>query len=80
MPGHTQTEVTDGFNVIALHYTLGHSLTLLAVQLETAMQLEVRGDPRLHEELREARQVAKACSDTNPLVKMRLHIAQKHAS
>lgn len=44
-----------------IHDTLGHSLTLLAVQLETAMQHETRGDPRLHEELVEARQVAKAC-------------------
>jgi signal transduction histidine kinase len=44
-----------------IHDTLGHALTLLAVQLETATQLEVRGDPRLHEELVEARQVAKAC-------------------
>jgi len=44
-----------------IHDTLGHALTLLAVQLETATQLEVRGDPRLHEELLEARQVAKAC-------------------
>jgi signal transduction histidine kinase len=44
-----------------IHDTLGHALTLLAVQLETATQLEARGDPRLHEELREARQVAKAC-------------------
>jgi signal transduction histidine kinase len=44
-----------------IHDTLGHSLTLLAVQLETAMQHEMRGDPRLHEELVEARQVAKNC-------------------
>lgn len=44
-----------------IHDTLGHALTLLAVQLETATQLEVRGDPRLHEELLEARKVAKAC-------------------
>jgi signal transduction histidine kinase len=44
-----------------IHDTLGHSLTLLSVQLETATQLEARGDPRLHEELREARRVAKAC-------------------
>lgn len=44
-----------------IHDTLGHSLTLLAVQLETAMQFEVRGDPGLHAELREARRVAKAC-------------------
>jgi signal transduction histidine kinase len=44
-----------------IHDTLGHALTLLAVQLETATQLEVRGDPRLHEELLQAREVAKAC-------------------
>ncbi len=44
-----------------IHDTLGHSLTLLAVQLETAAQFEVRGDPGLHEELQEARRVAKAC-------------------
>ncbi|WP_281276426.1 histidine kinase [Dictyobacter kobayashii] len=30
-----------------IHDTLGHALTLLAVQLETATQLEARGDPRL---------------------------------
>ena len=44
-----------------IHDTLGHALTLLAVQLETATQLEARGDPRLHEELLQAREVAKAC-------------------
>ena len=44
-----------------IHDTLGHGLTLLAVQLETATQLEARGDPRLREELLEARRVAKAC-------------------
>jgi signal transduction histidine kinase len=44
-----------------IHDTLGHALTLLSVQLETATQLETRGDPRLHEELLQARQVAKAC-------------------
>lgn len=44
-----------------IHDTLGHSLTLLAVQLETATQFEVRGAPGLHEELLEARRVAKAC-------------------
>ena len=44
-----------------IHDTLGHALTLLAVQLETATQLEARGDPRLHEELLQARQVTKAC-------------------
>lgn len=44
-----------------IHDTLGHSLTLLAVQLETASQFEVRGDPNLHEELQAARRVAKVC-------------------
>ena len=44
-----------------IHDTLGHALTLLSVQLETATQLEARGDPRLREELLQARQVAKAC-------------------
>jgi signal transduction histidine kinase len=44
-----------------IHDTLGHSLTLLLVQLETATQLEARNDPRLYEELLQARQVAKAC-------------------
>ncbi|GCE11812.1 sensor histidine kinase [Tengunoibacter tsumagoiensis] len=44
-----------------IHDTLGHSLTLLAVQLETATQFEARGDPHLREEILEARQVAKAC-------------------
>ncbi|HEU5378383.1 MAG TPA: sensor histidine kinase [Ktedonobacteraceae bacterium] len=44
-----------------IHDTLGHLLTLLAVQLETATQHEMRCDPRLHEELLEARRVAKAC-------------------
>jgi signal transduction histidine kinase len=44
-----------------IHDTLGHALTLLSVQLETATQLEARGDPRLHKELLQARQVAKAC-------------------
>lgn len=44
-----------------IHDTLGHSLTLLAVQLETATQLEVRGDARLRDELVAARQIAKSC-------------------
>src|SRR5438045_9046963 len=46
---------------LEIHDTLGHALTLLSVQLEAATQLEARGDPRLHEELLQARQVAKAC-------------------
>lgn len=44
-----------------IHDTLGHTLTLLSVQLETATRLEALGDPRLHEELLEARQVVKTC-------------------
>lgn len=44
-----------------IHDTLGHALTLLAVQLEAATQLEARGDPRLHDELLRARHVAKSC-------------------
>ncbi|HEX6779377.1 MAG TPA: sensor histidine kinase [Ktedonobacterales bacterium] len=44
-----------------IHDTLGHSLTLLAVQLETATQFEARGDPGLKDELREAQRVAKSC-------------------
>jgi signal transduction histidine kinase len=44
-----------------IHDTLGHSLTLLAVQLETATQLEMRSDARLHDELVAARQIAKSC-------------------
>lgn len=58
-----ELSITRERNRIAreIHDTLGHALTLLAVQLETATQLEARGDPRLHEELLEARQVAKAC-------------------
>ena len=42
-----------------IHDTLGHQLTLLAVQLETATRLEERDDPSLHHELLEARRVAK---------------------
>lgn len=44
-----------------IHDTLGHYLTLLAVQLETALKLEERDDARLHEELVEARRVAAEC-------------------
>ena len=44
-----------------IHDTLGHALTLLAVQLETTTQHEARGDSRLHEDLLEARRVAKVC-------------------
>jgi signal transduction histidine kinase len=62
----TQVEelaVTRERNRIAreIHDTLGHSLTLLAVQLETAMRLEERGDLSLQHELLEARRVAKEC-------------------
>ena len=44
-----------------IHDTLGHYLTILAVQLETATKLEERGDPRLRQELVEARGVAAEC-------------------
>ena len=44
-----------------IHDTLGHALTLLAVQLEAATRLEARGDPHLREKLLEARRVTKAC-------------------
>jgi signal transduction histidine kinase len=44
-----------------IHDTLGHYLTILAVQLETALKLEERGDARLHGELAEARQAAAEC-------------------
>ncbi len=44
-----------------IHDTLGHYLTILAVQLETALKLEERDDPRLHAELMEARRVAAEC-------------------
>ena len=44
-----------------IHDTLGHYLTILAVQLETATKLEERGDSRLHSELVEARRVASEC-------------------
>lgn len=44
-----------------IHDTLGHTLMLLLVQLETASQFEARSDPRLHEKLLQARQVAGTC-------------------
>jgi signal transduction histidine kinase len=44
-----------------IHDTLGHYLTLLTVQLETALKLEERGAPDLHAELVEARRVASEC-------------------
>ena len=44
-----------------IHDTLGHYLTLLAVQLETALKLEERRDDRLRDELVEARRVATEC-------------------
>ena len=44
-----------------IHDTLGHYLTILAVQLETARKLYERGDPRLGEELSEARRAAAEC-------------------
>lgn len=44
-----------------IHDTLGHYLTILAVQIETATKLEEHGDPRLHSELVEARRMASEC-------------------
>jgi signal transduction histidine kinase len=44
-----------------IHDTLGHYLTILAVQLETATKLEERHDPRLPAELHEARRIATDC-------------------
>ena len=44
-----------------IHDTLGHYLTILAVQLETALKLEEHEDPRLHDELVEARRAAAEC-------------------
>lgn len=44
-----------------IHDTLGHFLTILAVQLETALKLEERGDARLRAELVEARRVTGEC-------------------
>jgi signal transduction histidine kinase len=44
-----------------IHDTLGHYLTILAVQLETALKLEERGDARLRDELVEARRAATEC-------------------
>jgi signal transduction histidine kinase len=55
--------VTRERNHIAreIHDTLGHYLTLLTVQLETALKLEERQDSGLHAELVEARRVAAEC-------------------
>ena len=44
-----------------IHDTLGHYLTILAVQLETARKLYEHDDPRLGEELAEARRAAGEC-------------------
>lgn len=44
-----------------IHDTLGHYLTILAVQLETALKLEERADGRLRGELMEARRVTAEC-------------------
>jgi signal transduction histidine kinase len=44
-----------------IHDTLGHYLTILAVQLETATKLEERRDPHLLAELQEARRIASDC-------------------
>jgi signal transduction histidine kinase len=58
-----ELSVTRERNRIAreIHDTLGHALTLLSMQLETATRMEERGDPSLSQELREARHVAKEC-------------------
>ena len=44
-----------------IHDTLGHYLTILAVELETALKLEERGDTRLRGQLTDARRVAADC-------------------
>ncbi len=44
-----------------IHDTLGHYLTILAVQLETALKLEEYDDPRLKPTLRDARRIAAEC-------------------
>jgi signal transduction histidine kinase len=44
-----------------IHDTLGHYLTILAVQLETALKMEKLSDARLHGELVEARRAAAEC-------------------
>ncbi len=67
-----ELSITRERNRIAreIHDTLGHALTLLAVQLETATRLEERGDPGLRDELLEARRVTKEC-----LAEVRLSVA-----
>lgn len=44
-----------------IHDTLGHYLTILAVELETALKLEEHGDGRLHTQLLQARGIAADC-------------------
>ncbi|HEX9067222.1 MAG TPA: sensor histidine kinase [Ktedonobacterales bacterium] len=44
-----------------IHDTLGHYLTVLAVQLETAIKLEERTDARLRDDLVEARGIVAKC-------------------
>lgn len=44
-----------------IHDTLGHYLTILAVQLETALKLEEYDDPQLKTTLRDARRIAAEC-------------------
>jgi signal transduction histidine kinase len=44
-----------------IHDTLGHYLTILAVELETALKLEEHGDARLRSQLIGARRVATEC-------------------
>lgn len=44
-----------------IHDTLGHYLTILAVELETALKLEEHHDDRLHKQLTQARRIARDC-------------------
>ena len=44
-----------------IHDTLGHYLTILAVELETALKLEERNDERLRAQLSQARRMATDC-------------------
>ena len=44
-----------------IHDTLGHYLTILAVELETAIKLEEHADTRLHAQLVQARRIAADC-------------------
>lgn len=44
-----------------IHDTLGHYLTILAVQLETLLRLTEHSDAALHQELQESRRIAGEC-------------------